>query len=113
MRYLPSEVRNILRSNLPGFPHIKVIARTEQEKVCPAYMAEHYEIVAFHYSSIGAPLDALAAAMSRLPGVYATLIISADGWSDPTWPVRYRSPETLRPSPRSATASTFSPPSRG
>lgn len=99
MRYLPSEVKAILHDNLPGRPNIMVFSRDENEKLTPAYNADHYEVGAYYYE-MGASLSQLTLAMMKLPGVYQTVVIGLTSEIDPDWPVRYRSPENLRPQVR-------------
>jgi hypothetical protein len=74
---------------------VQVVPRTKDEKRCPAYDADHYEIAAY-YTSVGHELLSLEIALHRLPEVYRTVVIRAGYGIDPSWPVRYRCVSDLR-----------------
>jgi hypothetical protein len=110
---LPAEVRHRLRSALPRneghSPVVKVTCRDHDERQCPAYDADHYEVQAYYTVVNAGSLTALEEALKATPGVYATTrvcpaddrVTSPNAFSNPEWPAALgtarRDRDTLRP----------------
>lgn len=104
MRPYPARLRRNLQDAKAALyrAHISVIPRDANERRCPAYASDYYEIVVYR-TEMGEPLDDLEEALASVPGVYATTRLPSnlgtDG-NDPDWPLRYRSASTFRPQVR-------------
>jgi hypothetical protein len=91
----PAQLSRTLPNKLPGaldmgdYPHVTVYARDEDEKRCPLWRADHYEI-AVYYIRMSTPLLPLWVALERMPEVYQLTYFGGSYVPDPAWPVRYR-----------------------
>ena len=69
---------------------VTITPRGRDERRCPAYAADHYEVNVFYAASDLAALDPLEEALKAEPGVYLTTRVHADSaqpwFSNPGWP---------------------------
>lgn len=109
----PSELRRQLEGALPNGTccpaTVRVTARDCAERRCPAWDAEHYEVMAYYTTTDPASLDRLEMALRELPGVYLTTqvrraddrVTSPNAFTNPDWPVplgtKRRDRDRLRP----------------
>lgn len=96
---LPSELRDRLRWRLPHFPAVQVIPRDTNERRCPAYEADHLEVVAY-YTDATCSRESLEVALAATPGIYATIQVSGRYRIPDGWPISYRNQGTFRPQVR-------------
>jgi hypothetical protein len=95
----PADLKRSLPRQLPGRPYLEVIARDVEERRCPAYAVDHWELVAY-YTDYGHDLAELAGAFSEMPAVYLVMTYERAGDLPRWWPVAYRDIGLWRPQVR-------------